>query len=1213
MSLTAAQKQAVARRGNVLVVAGAGTGKTSTLVERCLACLLEEKPPASLEEILMVTFTDAAAAEMRRRIRARLEEQPAGRTDVARRSEQLALFDTAHIGTLHSFCLQLLKQHFYELKLDPQLTVMPEEEARLLAEETLDEILRRHYAADTEFAAAVQQLIQSRGRGWDQPVRALVLRLHHYTQTLRDPEGWFDTQLAMFQSPEPAQWRAWLISGVLAWRNHWQGTLEAASAGSTKAAACAELLRNLPKTPSREDCAVTLEQVRLADQDWPPRKKISWRKPLEDYFDEAGYLLSLAKTDATSDPLAEDWQWTRGQMAALLNLAREFSLSFGESKRELGMVDFHDLEQHALRLLWDRATGRPTEIALQWREKLRFVFVDEYQDINDAQDAILKALSREGPVANRFLVGDVKQSIYRFRLADPRIFQHYAENWRGAEGSTIPLQDNFRSRESILQFVNSLFGALMRPEIGGVAYDGEARLRFGDPENRAPLSLAHDPAPRVELLLRLKSAEPANPEDSGEDVGAAKDIANLEESGKEARLVALRLRELKTGGHLIWDEQLRVMRPVDWGDMAVLLRSPSGKAESFAREFSRFGVPLVVARSGFYESAEVADLLSLLNLFNNPLQDLPALAVLRSPLVGLSLDELAAVRLALPQGHFWTALHRYHDQNAGHSGWNKADRFLKNFSAWRRLARQVSLSRCLQSVLDGTHYADWLLTQARGEQRRANVQRLLTLAQQFDRFQRQGLFRFLRFVEAQQAAEIGPDAAAVAVENSVSLMSIHQSKGLEFPVVAVADLGKPFNLSDLRAEIILDTQYGLCPLIKPPHSGRRYPSLPFWLAREHQRQDSLGEELRLLYVATTRARDTLILSGSASAKKFAHLENDPAGLTTASLLAARNYLDWLAAWAASAGAFPSPPSGENQWWRWAIYEDADSRLNPQKAKEDTYSQPTNSMTLDDASFGKLRERLAWQYPHFAATREPAKTSVTAVRRRLADENDDEAEPMFWSEVHSSKSKAGGPPDSRRKTRSRKPGRLSAAEIGLAHHTFLQWVSLEKTDSVELLREEAKRLQNEQMLSAGETATLDLPALAAFWQSEMGNQIRAHAPQVRRELPFTARFASDELMFRHSHNGGDTASQSTLDGEFVVVQGVADLAVLLPNEIWLVDFKTDQITAAELQKRVKIYEPQLRLYALALSRVYRRPVARAALHFLALRQSVVVSVDGLPAD
>ncbi len=1199
MSLTAAQNEAVAARGNVLVVAGAGTGKTSTLVERCLSCLLDEKPPASLDEILMVTFTEAAAAEMRQRIRERLEEQLARHSDRLRWTEELALFDTAHIGTLHSFCLQLVRQHFYELGLDPQLAVLPEEEAKLLADETLDKALRKHYGGETSAAEAVQQLIQAQGRGWDQPIRKLVLRLHHYTQTLRDPAGWMAAQLEMFKSPELEQWQIWLMEGVRDWRERWLPAVLGADPENKKAAECASLLKGLADRPSRAQCAAALEQVRAASLDWPRGKKTAWQKPLEGFFEEAAFLGSLAKAGEARDPLAEDWNWVRTEMATLLELAREFTENFSHAKRELGAVDFHDLEQHALTLLWDTKTKGPTKIAQQWREKLRFVFVDEYQDINEAQDAILKALSREGTYANRFLVGDVKQSIYRFRLADPRIFQNYVETWRGGEGRAIPLVDNFRSREAILDFINSFFGALMRREMGGVPYDDEARLRFGDAANRAALTAARDTSPRVELHLRLKGGGEAAGMGGEEEAGRARaEILNLEEAGKDARLLALRLRELKTQRHLIWDKSLESLRPVEWGDMAVLLRSPAGKAENYAREFTRLGVPMTVARGGFYESREITDLLSLLQLLDNPLQDLPVLAALRSPLVGMTLDELAAIRLASPKSPLWAALQRYHETSAGHSGWAKADRFLKNFAAWRRLARQVSLSRCLEAVLGETHYAAWLLTQPRGEQRHANVQRLLALAQQYDQFQRQGLFRFLRFIEAQQEAETEPEVAAVARENSVSLMSIHQSKGLEFPVVAVADMGKPFNQSDLRAEIILDTRYGLCPQIKPPHTGRRYPSLPYWLARQRQKQEMLGEELRLLYVAMTRARDTLILSGNVAKNRFEKQWQAKADLNTASLLTARNYLDWVAAWSASSAGGPlSGATGENAWLRWTIYDDLDQRLLEGGADQ-IPAEPGAvgpDVALDENARQQLHERLMWQYPHLAATNEPAKTSVSVLRRRRESEEDE-------FQVSSSFAKAAEDRSfqfSGRRTRA--PGGLSAEEIGTAHHKFLELVSLERAGTLEGLEEEARRMETERVLTAEEVAHLDMTGLAEFWQSDIGRDVRTRAGFVRRELAFTARFTAEELK-----SGAEPASHLPAE-EFVVVQGVADLVVLLPEEIWLLDFKTDRFREAELAEKVRFYEPQLRLYAQALARIYRRPVSRAYLHFLAVRRSVALRV------
>src|SRR5882724_9557255 len=290
MSLTSAQQTAIAARGNVLVVAGAGTGKTSTLVERCLSCLLDTQAPASLDEILMVTFTEAAAAEMRHRIRARLEAQLAARADDLRWSEQLALFETAHLGTLHSFCLQLVRQHFYELELDPQLTVLAEEEAKLLAEETLEAIFQAHYAGKTSNAAAVQQLIQTHARGWDLPIRTLVMRLHHYTQTLRDPEGWFESQLTMFQSDEPVQWHEWFGDGVRDWRDRWLPALNGANPENTRAVECAAVLKSSPPEATPEQYADALDQIHLADANWPSGKITAWRKPLEGFFAEAAFL-----------------------------------------------------------------------------------------------------------------------------------------------------------------------------------------------------------------------------------------------------------------------------------------------------------------------------------------------------------------------------------------------------------------------------------------------------------------------------------------------------------------------------------------------------------------------------------------------------------------------------------------------------------------------------------------------------------------------------------------------------------------------------------------------------------------------------------------------------------------------------------------------------------------------------------------------------------
>jgi ATP-dependent helicase/nuclease subunit A len=721
----------------------------------------------------------------------------------------------------------------------------------------------------------------------------------------------------------------------------------------------------------------------------------------------------------------------------------------------------------------------------------------------------------------------------------------------------------------------------MREDIGGIQYGEEARLKFGSKETRGSLSVGENPEPRVELLLRAKNR--------GENSDEA--LADLQESEKEARMLALRLRELKNSGHPIWDNGK--FRAVEWRDFAVLLRSPGSKAEIYAKQFELAGVPLLVERGGFYESGEISDLLSLLQLADNPLQDVPCIAVLRSPLVGCSLDELAEIRLSGP-GHFWFALNqapaKFTVQNETRS---KIEIFLERFSRWRKLAQQASLSQCLEHILAETHYDDWLLSRPRGAQRRANVQRFLNLAEQFDAFQRQGLFRFLKFVEAQREIEAEPEVAPLAEENAVRLMSIHQSKGLEFPIVALADLGKSFNEQDLRGEIILDERYGLCPRVKPPSSGGRYPSLAYWLAQKNQRRELRGEEMRLLYVALTRARDTLVLSASVSGKKWETFFENKAAIGPHDILSATSCMDWLGLWFKVQGSsfqVEAGAQGEMPLLRWRTMDDAE--LMPPSETGDK-AGTSQLVPWDDQAVKRLGKVLNWQYPHKAATLRAAKTSVTALRREAAEELEGEAENPFADPARFAGRSSGA-------LVRRESAALSAVDTGVAHHKFLQHFSLAKATDLKAFTAEAKRLEKEGYLSVEEAGTLDLKSLADFWGSETGKKIHANAAKVRRELAFTAGFTPVELDEIFGRN-----PEAKLKDEIIVVQGVADLAVFLPKEIWLVDFKTDGVSAKELPEKTKFYSPQLQLYARALEKIYARPVTNCWLHFLTARETVPI--------
>lgn len=1206
MNFTPSQRAAIETNGNVLVAAGAGAGKTRTLVERCLARLLDPHAPAGLQEMLMVTFTEAAAAEMKHRIGLRLTEalaQGPGEAGRSRLEEQLALLDTAPIGTLHGFCLQLIREHFHELAFDPQMTVLAEEQALLLMEETLDEILKAHYAGATGPGLAVQELIAVQACGREPVVRELVFKIHHYTQTLPDPAAWFQKELAAYRQAEPGRWQSWWLDGFRRWIELWLPQLRAQPAENERARRWAARFEALKELPSRPEAAELLREIVMADADWPRGTKGKFRVPIEEFYDDAAFLHSLAAGRGEGDPLVEDWNWVRRQMESMLHLAEEFSRAFATAKREQGSVDFHDFEQFALRLLWDKAAGCPTPLARGLRRKFKFVFVDEYQDINAAQDKIIEALSGEGATANRFLVGDAKQSIYRFRLSDPRIFQRYRREWRSApeRGRVIPLAENFRSREALLRFVNPIFAALLREEIGGLGYGAEDELQFGAPEQRGALAAAASVGPQVEVCLRLTGEDRGNDEfgaeknleSPGEALTARSELTDAE---GEARLIARRLRQLMAEQHPVWDDREGNFRAVKWSDMVILLRAVRHKAEAYAKEFHRQGVPLQAERGGFYDTAEIADLLSLLQLLDNPLQDVPLLAVLRSPLAGLTVNELAEIRLVHRHGHFWTALQRWREIALGQpakvrsSTPAKVDLFLKRFARWRRMSRATSLSQRLEAILNETHYSEWLLTQPRGEQRQANLGRLLARAQRFDPFQRQGLQRFLRFVEAERAAAVDSEPATIETANAVQLMSIHKSKGLEYPVVVVADLGKRFNLRDLSDGVVLDEDYGLCPQVQPPQTGRHYPSLPYWLAAKRQRREALGEELRLLYVAMTRAKDTLILAGTTPRK--AATEKWPVEAAdrfrSQQILAANSYLDWLGPWLTQQIGDPGwtgRARGQTTLFSWMTHGVTEELAGLPRDSKAAAADEVVAEQCDSEMFQHLKARLEWRYPFPAATRLPAKTSVSALRRQRTEE-DEEARPLF--------------PVAIKPRTTRSAARLSAAETGIAHHAFLETVALDRVSTARELKDEAERLRQAGTLAPEQVAVLDFAGLAAFWKSEPGRHVLAHAGNAHRELPFTAGFSPADL----SALKVSVAAPLPPD-EFIVVQGVVDLAVILPEAIRLVDFKTDQVQAGEVPEKVKLYEPQLGLYALALSRIYRRPVSECWLYFLTARQAVLL--------
>ena len=1093
--------------GNIIVIAGAGTGKTYKLVETCLNRLCSGA--VNIDEILVVTFTKAAAAELRDRIGKALQTAIDQNPDSDHLQRQLALLDRAQVSTLHSFCLELVSRYFSELGLSPRLATLESAQATVLESEALDRVFENYYEAETPETKAIKQMLLGWFAGEDGIARAIVRDLHVFTHARPNPAQWFAEQRAIYSDPAPTLWQQWHKRAVEEWTERWRPAIEAQSADQ--------------KNPARGLVLANLAQLNVSGIEdignsadpavWPRGSKEKFRKAFKKFYEESSLLSAWTSLPA----LREDWNLTRGLAMHLLKMAEDFGAEFARLKRERAQVDFADLEQFALQLL-DR---EDSAAARYCRERFKYIFVDEYQDINRAQDRIITALAR--PEGNRFLVGDVKQSIYGFRQAEPAVFLNYEKEWNTREY----LKRNWRSHERILFFVNNLFGSIMTEQTGGVSYDENARLDFADTPERAHLSAKNDLAPKVEVHL----VDAAVDEDFDNE---ASSLAELERAEAEAEILAA---------------QCRIMVERDganYGDIVILMRSAASEVEAFAKVFSRHGIPFDARRTGFFNCIEVLDLTNLLTILDNPMQDIPLLGVLRSPIGCFSVQDLADVRAQSRFGTFWECLQKT----------EKGRAFAERYQRWRDLARHTSLAQRLEIILEESGYEDWVAAQDRGPQRRANVRRLIDLARQFDEIKGEGLYPFLEYVE-QQTRAIGDIAPAAADSHgAVRLMTIHQSKGLQFPIVCVAGLAKKFNRQDFREAFLTDDEFGLTLRARPPGKRRQYDTIAFWMAKQRQEKRLLDEEMRLLYVALTRAEKKLLLVASPS-KKCRETWQDE----TKRPVAANSLLDWIGPWLAKdCPQFCEKISGEAKDWTWRWHQNFTAP--PQ--------QPTQNANIETTPeiLAALKERLDWIYPFQPATQQEAKTSATRLRRAFADE-----------------------PELARPISAIKPirkSKLAANEVGQAAHRLLELADFKNFENESALLAEMDRLN----FTPEEKAALDPEKFLAFWHSPFGQELLAHSDQLQRELIFTAKFTRADLA-----TAGAPIPAELGPDEFIVVQGAADLVAILPEEIWLVDFKTDRLPPALLEGRIKEYELQLKIYALALKRIYKRPVTRTCLHFL----------------
>ena len=1159
---TPSQAAAIRTQGrSLLVSAGAGSGKTRVLTRRLLERLTDPAHPAELDRFLVNTFTRAAAAELKSRITESLNEAIAAEPDNRRLRRQSALCRKAPIGTIHSFCAALLHDNCAALSLPPDFRIPDEERAERMKASALERVLEDWYEKPEDHPGFLL-LADTAGAGRDdRRLGELVLRLHEKMQSHARPALWAAEQAALlerdFGDAGETPWGREILGDAAAAADYWSREIDrlmAAVRHEPKLLAyydqrlapvgdgLRELLRAIPLGWDRAaEAARAIEFPKFTTLGKNPDPALTRHvKARRDACIKSVEKLQEA-FDADSATLLAELRETAPAMRALLALCLAFDERYTRDKRRQSLLDYSDLEHLAAELLTE-PDGSPTALAREISARYDEIMVDEYQDVSPVQEQIFRAVSRED--RNRFLVGDVKQSIYRFRLADPGIFTEKYDRWPLLDGAAdgqsarILLRENFRSRREIIDAVNAVFSRCMSRRLGDLDYDGEAALICG-----ADYYEGSVPAPEFFLL-------PAGGED-----GEAPD-----KTAAEAAFVAEKIRALVGSGAQVQGKE--GPRPMDYGDVAILMSAANNTGPVYRRVLAAHGVPVAAGQGlGYFRSPEISTALSLLSVLDNPHQDIPLIAALRSPAFGFTADELSAVRGADRDSDFYTALCRAAD------GDGKCRDFLARLDALRALAPDLSAEDLVWELLDRLDLLAVFSAMADGAQRRANLLELAALAQRFEASGYKGLHRFVLWLR--RLAERGEEPAAGPGGGAVQIMTIHKSKGLEFPVVFLCDTARRFNTGELNETVLVHPLLGLGP--KRTELDRRveYPTLARQAIRRRLKRELLSEQMRLLYVAMTRAKERLFITAAVTdpAQKLEKLQKQSSSPLPPELLAEQScFADWLILAALDEGQ-----------------EHLKLRL-PDAAEAGEEAAPEEETAgVDGEALRALEENLSFRYAHAAAERLPSKLTATELKGRT--EPDAEAEPLM-------RKRPGGVfrmPDFTRKDRP-----LTGAQRGTATHLVLQYMDFSAGESLGAVRAEIERLQQKRLLSDKEAAAVDANAIVRLFASPLGQRM-LRAEHREREFKFSLLVDAAELF-------------PEAGGEQVLLQGVVDCCIEEDGALTVIDYKTDAVRSdEELAARAAYYAGQLRAYAAALRRIFRMPVRECVLYFLSAGKEAAVKL------
>ena len=1170
---TPSQKEAIeARGGAVLVSAGAGSGKTKVLTERLMKYILEEG--TDIDRFVIITFTKASASELRSRIKTELSraaacapEGNAGAEFKARLRRQQALCDKAQIGTIHAFCASLLRENGYELDLPSGFTILSDERALAIREKTLEKLLDESYRK-MKSLPGFEALVNSAGVGRDDTKLAeLILQLYDKMQCHERPELWAERCVASLKGEVgdvgETVWGKAVLSSVSTAAHYWAAEFDAMMAAirddtrlrdayMDSLSQTADCLREFARSTelgwdaARNAPEILFPKLKGVSKDYWPELTEKIKKRRDKCKDAVKNLRKFFYADSAM--LEEEMRRTAPAMEALLNLTIAFKNRFSTEKRRLSGVDYSDLEHLAAQLLVGE-DGEPTALAQSIASRYTEIMVDEYQDVSKVQDTIFRAVSRNGK--NLFFVGDVKQAIYRFRLADPQIFndkyRKYAIHGTESPGmpSKILLRENFRSGREIINAVNAVFSCCMSSTLGDVDYDEHAALIFGAADRQKAV-----PLPELDLF-----SLPDEDDSAGNDRHAF-----------EAACVAREIEKLRATGTVTDGDGCR---PIRYGDIAILLRSANTVGKVYSRELAARGIPSVMEQGGgLFSAREAAFLMDMLRVMDNPGRDVALIGALASPFLNYSADELAAIRSSSAAGSFYDAFQQYAKEHP------KAEQFLQQLKAFREAAPELNAERIVRMLIMETELLPVCNAMPDGKVRVANLSRMIRIAQRFEKEGTYGLHRFVLYLEKLEKKNTEQPAAAPA-DSAVQILTIHKSKGLEFPIVFLCDTARKFNLSDSRANVLVHPELGLGPKLVDLEEHTSKPTFARKAIDMRMKQETLSEEMRLMYVALTRAKERLFITAAIKdpesfiAKQSLHLPFSGNKPEPEALASAQRPVEWFTVAALA-------DQGEHLILRTLYAENAEPAER---------AEPVASAIGNQALLEKLKANLGFVYPHAEASLLPSKITATELKHALAQEEED-AEAAKLLPV-SKKKRSFRLPDFYRKDTP-----ATGTERGIATHLALQYMDLSKAATADGVSGEIRRLRDEQFLSQRQAEAVNVGAIVELFNSGLGQRMR-RADRIWREFRFSLLCDAGELLQRGS-------------GEEILLQGVVDCCMEEDGELVIIDYKTDNVhTEEQIAQRSSLYESQIKAYALALSRIFSKPVRESVLYFLSCGRTVTI--------